>query len=63
MGLEDIRPPKWADRFLKWYCRPDLIEEMQGDVYEMFYGKAPQNKNLAKAQFIWNVIPLQVPVN
>ena len=56
MGLKQIHPPKWADRFLQWYCRPDLIEEVQGDVYEMFYRKASDNRNLAKAQFIWNVI-------
>ena len=55
MGLKQVHPPKWADRFLKWYCRPDLIEEVQGDVYEMFYRKAADNKNTAKVQFIWNV--------
>ena len=56
MGLKEIHPPKWADRFLQWYCRPDLIEEIQGDVYEMFYRKVADNKKIAKAQFIWNVI-------
>jgi putative ABC transport system permease protein len=55
MGLKNLHPPKWANRFLEWYCRPDLIEEIQGDVYEMFYRKVRENKNFAKAQFIWNV--------
>jgi putative ABC transport system permease protein len=55
MGLKHVHPPKWADRFLEWYCRPDLIEEIQGDVYEMFYRKVSDNKRFAKAQFIWNV--------
>lgn len=56
MGVRGAHPPKWADRFLEWYCRPDLIEEIQGDVHEMFYRKASVNKNIAKAQFIWNVL-------
>ena len=56
MGLKELHPPKWADRFLEWYCHPDLIEEIQGDVHEMFYRKAADSKNLAKTQFIWNVI-------
>ncbi|HEY5919508.1 MAG TPA: ABC transporter permease, partial [Chryseolinea sp.] len=56
MGLKEIHPPKWADRFLQWYCHPELIEEIQGDVYEMFYRKVSDHKNVAKVQFIWNVL-------
>jgi hypothetical protein len=48
MGLREVHPPKWADRFLQWYCRPDLIEEIQGDVYEMFYRQAVDNKSMAR---------------
>jgi putative ABC transport system permease protein len=55
MGVKQVHPPKWASRFLEWYCRPDLIEEIQGDVYEMFYRKVSANENVAKVQFIWNV--------
>lgn len=29
-------PPKWADWFLHWYCRPELLEDLQGDLYEIF---------------------------
>lgn len=29
-------PPRWADRFLEWYCRPDLLEDLQGDLREYF---------------------------
>ncbi len=29
-------PPKWADRFLEWYCSPTLLDEVQGDLYEVF---------------------------
>jgi putative ABC transport system permease protein len=49
-------PPKWADKFLVWYCRPDLLEEIQGDVYELFYRGARDHKRKANLYFIWNVI-------
>ncbi len=30
-------PPKWADRFLVWFCSEDLIEEIQGDLHEAYH--------------------------
>ncbi|MEO0333597.1 MAG: permease prefix domain 2-containing transporter, partial [Bacteroidota bacterium] len=29
-------PPKLAIRFLRWYCRPELVDEVEGDLYELF---------------------------
>ncbi|WP_208505931.1 ABC transporter permease [Roseivirga sp. E12] len=29
-------PPKYAKRFLKWYCKPDLYEDISGDIEEDF---------------------------
>lgn len=49
-------PPKWADRFLAWYCRHDLLEEIQGDVYELYGRTAKDNKRKADLAFIWNVL-------
>jgi putative ABC transport system permease protein len=49
-------PPKWASRFLEWYCNPALLEEIQGDVYELFYRTAKKSKQKADLLFIWNVI-------
>jgi len=51
-----IHPPKWADRLLVWYCNPQLLEEIQGDAYELFYRQAKENKPKADFYFIWNVI-------
>ena len=28
MGASPVNPPKWADRFLKWYCDTKLINEI-----------------------------------
>ena len=33
---ENIEPPRWADRFLSWYCSPEALEDLQGDLHELF---------------------------
>lgn len=49
--------PKWADRFLQWYCRPELLEEIQGDLYEIFEHEQHQNGlTKARRKFSWNVL-------
>lgn len=50
------KPPKWADRFLEWYCRPDRLEEIQGDAYELFDRTVNTSKLKADLYFTWNVI-------
>jgi putative ABC transport system permease protein len=49
-------PPKWADRFLRWYCNPDLLEEIEGDIYEIFDREAIVSASKARRRFIWNVL-------
>ncbi|HET6541925.1 MAG TPA: ABC transporter permease, partial [Chryseolinea sp.] len=49
-------PPKWADRFLEWYCNPSRLEAIQGDVYELYHRSAKvRSKRIANFLFIWNV--------
>lgn len=48
-------PPIWADRFLVWYCRPDRLEEIQGDVHELFRRRSKNQPRLARWLFVWNV--------
>ncbi|GAB2554652.1 permease prefix domain 2-containing transporter [Spirosoma aerophilum] len=38
----DRRPPRWADRLLRWLTPPDLLEELQGDLHEQFAQRARQ---------------------
>lgn len=56
MGIKNVQPPRWADRFLEWYCRPEVLEEIQGDIYEIFNRSAQNNRRFASAQYAWNVI-------
>jgi putative ABC transport system permease protein len=34
--MSDMKPPGWLDRFLEWYCAENLLEEIQGDLYEAY---------------------------
>jgi putative ABC transport system permease protein len=35
-GSGEISPPRWATRFLAWYCKPALLDDLEGDLYEYF---------------------------
>ncbi len=49
-------PPRWAERFLRWYCNPRYHEEIEGDIYELFDRRIEtQNEKTAKLKFIWDV--------
>ncbi|MDN5201953.1 ABC transporter permease [Fulvivirgaceae bacterium BMA10] len=53
----NYKPPRWADRFLAWYCNPDLLEEIQGDLYEIHDEKCAAGKpKLARFLFVWYVL-------
>ena len=50
------RPPRWADRFLEWYCNPALLEEIQGDAHELYFRQVKEDNRRADFRFIWNVL-------
>ena len=50
-------PPKWADRFLEWYCNPSRLEAIQGDAYELYHrALRVRSTRVANFLFIWNVL-------
>ncbi|HZY81666.1 MAG TPA: ABC transporter permease [Cyclobacteriaceae bacterium] len=48
-----MRPPKIAIRFLRWFCREDYVEEIEGDLVELFE-KEPGR--WAPLKFAWRVL-------
>ena len=30
-------PPAWIDKLLEWFCAPELLEEVLGDLHERYY--------------------------
>jgi putative ABC transport system permease protein len=47
-----IEPPRWARRFLGWYCRPELLEDLEGDLQE-YFERNVQSKGKQKSRLIY----------
>jgi ABC-type antimicrobial peptide transport system permease subunit len=45
-------PPRWAQRLLEWYCRPELLEDLQGDLNE-YFERHCKTKGSRKAKLIY----------
>ena len=45
----DHLPPHFATRFLRWYCHPELLDEVEGDLYELFQRRV-ETQGLRRAQ-------------
>lgn len=56
-----IRPPKVPLKFLKWFCHPDLIEDVEGDLSELFALRYEENKAKARLLFSLDVLLLFRP--
>lgn len=50
--LDEIEPPKLAQRLLEWYCRADILEDLQGDLYE-YFERNIKSKGPTYAKFIY----------
>lgn len=57
------QPPKWAIRFLRWYCREDYLEEIEGDLRELYELRCAESPRKADAQLVWNVVRSFRPSN
>ena len=49
-------PPKWPLKFLRWYCREDYIDEIEGDLIELFEIRSADSKSRADGRFAWDVL-------
>ena len=57
MSNQGIQPPKWANRLLEWYCKPSLLEDLQGDLYEYFERDLKEKgKRRARLNYKLNVL-------
>ncbi|GAB3557493.1 ABC transporter permease [Spirosoma fluminis] len=58
----DRRPPRWADRLLGWFVAPHLLEDLQGDLQEVF-SKRIKQVGLARArrEYAWAVLHYLTP--
>lgn len=50
-------PPKWVIRLIRWWVKPHLLEEIEGDLYELFEEHLQeQSPSGARRKFIWNAL-------
>jgi putative ABC transport system permease protein len=49
-------PPKRPLHFLRWFCREDYLEEIEGDLTEVFIKQAEGDPRKAKWKFAWSVM-------
>jgi len=51
---QSYEPPEWAVRFLTWFCKPELLEDLLGDLLELYDHKSETDgQRKADLQFIW----------
>ncbi len=46
-------PPRWATCFLHWFCAPHLLEEIEGDMQELYQERASQMSTLKAHWLYW----------
>lgn len=51
-----MQPPKRALAFLRWFCREDYLEEIEGDLVEVFGKEVESSPRKAKWKFAWSVL-------
>jgi len=49
-------PPRRALQFLRWFCREDYLDEIEGDLMEIFKKQCERSPRKAKWKFTWSVI-------
>lgn len=51
-----VHPPKWPLQFLRWFCREDYLDEIEGDLMEIYQRQYKLSPTKAKRLFTWSVI-------
>ncbi|MEQ6119382.1 ABC transporter permease [Reichenbachiella sp. MALMAid0571] len=55
-------PPRFPLSFFRWFCHPDLLPSIEGDLMELFNERtANSDQRSAKWLFVWDVIKLFRP--
>jgi hypothetical protein len=49
------QPPLWADKLLEWLCPDNLLEEIQGDLQELFEETSNRSRRAESRQRVCTV--------
>ena len=59
----NIAPPKWPLKILRFFVKKEYLEEIEGDMEELFYDNAEQlSLPKAKRIYTWEMLKLLRPV-
>ena len=59
----NIHPPKWPLRFLRFFVKKEYLEEIEGDMEEVFYDQVEKySYRKARRLYIWETIKLLRPI-
>ncbi|MEQ9166428.1 MAG: permease prefix domain 2-containing transporter, partial [Fulvivirga sp.] len=59
---QPIHPPRFALRFFRWFCHPDLLSPIEGDLMELYHERVEEKGELkANLKFIMDVMLLFRP--
>lgn len=53
MKKKEPHPPKLADRFLRWFCSEEVLETLQGDLYELYEKRREKRVKLLADAMYW----------
>ena len=63
MSAENLRPPEWPVRLLRTVLRNEYVEELEGDMEEIFFAMAEeQSVAAAKRAYYWETLRLLRPI-
>lgn len=51
--MKDQIPPRWPDRFLQRFCSEDVLETLQGDLYELYQKRLDKKGKFIADLFYW----------
>ena len=51
-----IKPPKRLLKFFRWFCDPEILEDLEGDLVELFEERAERNPIKARALFTRDIL-------
>ena len=51
-----IKPPKRLLKFFRWFCDPEILEDLEGDLVELFEERAERNPIRARALFTRDIL-------
>ncbi|MEO9872040.1 FtsX-like permease family protein [Ekhidna sp.] len=56
MKERDHGPPRWMDRIIEFYCRKDLLEDLQGDLHEYYARNLDKSRRKANLIFFLDIL-------